>query len=177
MPSEKTMLLKQEQVRELTEKLKKAKGIVLADYRGLTVEQDTRLRKAMRDAGIDYQVTKNSIIHFAAAEANLTGLEPYLNGPTALAISLTDPVAPSKVLTKFDKDFEKFELKAGVVEGKVLTVDGVRELSTLPSKEELLSKMLGSLKSPINGFVDVLNGNLRGLVVVLNAIAEQKQEA
>ncbi len=177
MASNKIMLQKQEQVRELAEKLKNAKGIVLADYRGLTVEQDTRLRKEMREAGIDYQVTKNSVIHFAAAEAGLTGLEPYLNGPTALAISLTDPIAPSKVLTKFDKDLEKFELKAGVVEGKVVDIAGVKALALLPSKEELIAKMLGSMKSPITGFVNVLNANIRGLVVALNAIVEQRQSA
>lgn len=177
MPSEKTMLAKQAQVRELAEKLKAAKGVVLADYRGLTVEQDTKLRKTLREAGIDYQVIKNSVIHFAAADAGLEGLEPYLNGPTALAISTEDPVAPSKMLTKFEKDFDKFELKAGIVEGKIVDVEGVKAISSLPSKEELIAKMLGSLKSPINGFVNVLNGNIRGLVVALNAIAEQKQSA
>ncbi len=176
MPSEKALLLKQEQVRELAEKLKSAKGVVLADYRGLTVEQDTNLRKTLRDAGIDYQVIKNSVIHFAAQEAELTALEPFLNGPTAIAISLTDPVAPSKFLTKFDKDFEKFNLKAGIVEGKVIDVDGVKALSNLPSKEQLIAQMLGSMKSPLTGLVNVLNGNIRGLVVALNAIAEKKQE-
>jgi large subunit ribosomal protein L10 len=177
MPSEKTMLAKQEQVRELAQKLKEAKGMVLADYRGLTVEQDTKLRKELREAGIDYQVIKNSIIHFAAKDAGLEELEPYLNGPTALAMSSVDPVAPSKLLAKFEKSFEKFELKAGVVEGKVVDVEGVKAISNLPSKEELIAKMLGSLKSPINGFVNVLNGNMRGLVVALNAVAEKKQSA
>lgn len=177
MPSEKTMRSKHEQVKELSDKLKAAKGVVLADYRGLTVEQDTKLRKTLREAGIDYQVVKNSIVHFAAKDAGLSELDTYLTGPTALAISLTDPVAPSKMLAKFDKDFEKFEVKAGVVEGKVLDLAGVMVLSSLPSKEELIAKMLGSLKSPINGLVNVLNGNIRGLVVALNAIAEKKQSA
>lgn len=177
MPSDKIMLAKQQQVRDLTEKLKSAKGVVLADYRGLTVEQDTHLRKTLREAGIDYSVIKNSIIHHAAKDAGLEGLDPYLNGPTAVAISLTDPVAPSKMLAKFDKDLEKFSLKAGIVEGKVLDVDGVKTLSNLPSKEELIAKMLGSMKSPLTGLVNVLNGNIRGLVVALNAIAEKKQEA
>jgi large subunit ribosomal protein L10 len=177
MPSKNVLQAKQEQVHELAEKLKTAKGVVLADYRGLTVEQDTKLRKTLREAGVDYQVIKNSVIHFAALEANLVGLEPYLSGPTAVAISLTDPVAPSKLLTKFDKDFEKFGLKGGIVEGTVLDVDGVRALSLLPSKEQLISMMLGSLKSPLAGFVNVLNGNIRGLVVALGAIAEKKQEA
>lgn len=177
MPSKNVLLAKQEEVRALVEKLKSAKGVVLADYRGLTVEQDTKLRKTLREAGIDYQVIKNSVIHFAAQEADLAALEPYLNGPTAIAISLTDPVAPSKLLTKFDKDFEKFSLKAGVVEGKVIDVDGVKSLSLLPSKEQLLAQILGSLKSPLNGLVNVLNGNIRGLVVALSAIAEKRQEA
>ena len=177
MPSEKALLAKQQQVRDLAEKLKSAKGVVLADYRGLTVEQDTKLRKTLRDAGIDYQVVKNSLIHFAAQDAGLQALEPYLTGPTALAISTVDPVAPSKLLTKFEKDFDKFELKGGIVEGKVIDVDGVKTISNLPSKEELIAKMLGSMKSPLTGFVNVLNGNIRGLVVALNAIAEQKQSA
>jgi large subunit ribosomal protein L10 len=177
MPSKNVLLAKKEQVNELAGKLKAAKGVVLADYRGLTVEQDTKLRKTLREAGIDYQVIKNSVIHFAALEANLDGLEPYLNGPTAIAISMTDPVAPSKLLTKFDKDYDKFGLKAGVVEGTVLDVDGVRALSLLPSKEQLIAQVLGSLKSPLTGFVNVLNGNIRGLVVALSAIAEKRQEA
>ena len=117
------------------------------------------------------------MIHFAAQEADLAALEPYLNGPTAIAISLTDPVAPSKLLTKFDKDFEKFSLKAGVVEGKVIDVDGVKSLSLLPSKEQLLAQILGSLKSPLTGLVNVLNGNIRGLVVALSAIMDKRQEA
>ena len=177
MPSEKTLLAKQEQVHELAEKLKSAKGVVLADYRGLTVEQDTKLRKTLREAGIDYSVIKNTALHFAAKEAGIEGLDQYLNGPTAVAISMVDPVAPSKLLAKFDKDLEKFELKAGIVEGKVVDVNGVIALSNLPSKEELIAKMLGSMKSPLTGLVNVLNGNIRGLVVALNAIVEQKQSA
>lgn len=175
MPSEKTMSLKKAQVEELVAKLKDAKSIVFADYRGLSVEQDTKLRKDLREAGIDYAVIKNSVIRFAADEVGLSGLEKMIEGPTAIAISLKDPVAPSKLLSKFAKDLEKFDLKGGVVEGKVVDVDGVNAIAALPSKEELIAKMLGSMKSPINGLVNVLNGNIRGLVVALNAIAEQKQ--
>lgn len=175
MPSEKTMSLKQAQVTELAAKLKEAKSAVFADYRGLTVEQDTKLRKELREAGIDYAVIKNSTIRFAAGEIGLEGLDNMLQGPTAVAISMNDPVAPSKMLSKYAKDLEKFELKGGVVEGKVVDVVGVGEIASLPSKEQLIAKMLGSMKSPINGLVNVLNGNIRGLVVALNAIVEQKQ--
>lgn len=174
MPSEKTMSLKKAQVEELVAKLKDAKSAVFADYRGLTVEQDTKLRKELREAGIDYAVIKNSVIRFAADEIGLTGLDKMIEGPTAVAISLTDPVAPSKLLSKYAKDLEKFDLKGGVVEGKVVDVNGVNAIASLPSKEELIAKMLGSMKSPINGLVNVLNGNIRGLVVALNAIAEKK---
>ena len=163
MPSEKTMTLKQELVKELAEKLKAAKGIVLADYRGLTVDQDTRLRKTLREAGVDYQVIKNSTINFAAKEANIIGLDELLVGPTAIAISTVDPIAPSKFLTKFAKDFEKFDVKGGLVDGVVLDVEGVKEVASMNSKEDLIAKMLGSMMNPISG-----------LARVLNAIAEQK---
>jgi len=175
MPSEKTMSLKTAQVDELAAKLKDAKSAVFADYRGLTVEQDTKLRKDLREAGIEYAVVKNSIIRFAAGEIGMEGLDSMLQGPTAIAISMNDPVAPSKLLFKFAKDLEKFELKGGVVEGKVVDVDGVGAIASLPSKEELIAKMLGGLKNPLYGIVNVLNGNIRGLVVALNAIAEKKQ--
>lgn len=175
MPSEKTLDLKKAKVAELSEKLKNAKSFVLADYRGLTVEQDTQLRRAMREAGIEYTVTKNSIARFAAHENGYEVLDEYLKGPTAIAISLNDPVAPSKVLSKYAKDFQKLEIKAGVVEGKFIDVEGVKEIANLPSREELVAKAMGALSGPLYGIVSVLNANIRGLAVALNAIAEKKQ--
>lgn len=166
MPGEKVLNHKKEEVAKLAQKLKEAKSVVLTDYRGLTVEQDTKLRKALRDAGVEYKVMKNSIIRFAAKECNLEGLDKYLEGPTAIAISTTDVVAPSKVLYKFAKDFEKLEIKAGMAEGNIIDVNGIKELANTPSREELLAKFIGSLQSP-----------LYSLAIALNAVAEKKESA
>ena len=177
MPSEKALQEKKEVVKEISGKLKSAKSIVLTDYRGLTVEQDTDLRNALRKSGIEYKVVKNTLTKLAARENGLEVLEPYLNGPTAIAISSTDPVAPAKVLTEYVKKYEKLSLKAGVVEGRVIDVDGIKSLSELPPREVLIARVLGGFNAPISGFVNVMNANLRGLVVALNAIAEQKAGA
>lgn len=165
MPSEKILNNKKAKVSELAEKLKEAKSVVLADYRGLTVEQDTQLRKELREAGVEYKVMKNSIINFAAKESNLEGLGEYLQGPTAIAISSTDEVAPSKILAKYAKQFDKLELKGGMVEGNIIDINGVMELASTPSREELLAKLIGSLQSP-----------LYGLAIALNAIAEKQEQ-
>ena len=164
MPSEKLLIQKKAEVEKLVQKLKDAKSFVLADYRGLTVEQDTALRKAMREADIDYKVIKNSIISFAAKDG-YTDLEQYLTGPTAIAVSNTDPIAPSRVLAKFSKMYEKLEIKAGMVEGNVIDGDGVIELASTPSREVLLSRLIGSLQSP-----------LYGLAIGLNAIIEKQEQ-
>jgi len=177
LPKENTLKQKREVVEAISSKMKAAKAMVFADYRGLTVEQDTELRSALRKAGVDYKVVKNTLTRFAANENGLEGLDPYLNGPTAMASSDTDPVAPAKVLSEYAKKFEKLELKVGVVEGKVIDISGIKALAELPSREVLIARVLGGLNAPISGFVNVLNGNIRGLVVALNAIAEQKANA
>lgn len=166
MPSEKLLVQKKALVAELAAKLKEAKGVVLADYRGLTVEQDTALRKAMREAGVEYKVMKNSIIDFASKDSSLGGLEKYLAGPTAIAISTTDPVAPSKLLAKFSKDYDKLQIKGGAVEGNIIDENGVKELASTPSREELLGRLVGSLSGP-----------LFGLAVALNAIVEKNEKS
>ena len=177
MPSEKVLKQKKEIVNGLSQKIKVAKSMVLADYRGLTVEQDTELRNALRKAGVEYKVVKNTMTKLAMKENGLEEISPYLNGPTALASSNSDPVAPAKVLSEFAKKFEKFELKAGVVEGKIIDVNGIKTLAELPSKEVLVARVLGSLNAPLSGLVTVLNGNISGLVRTLNAIAEKKASA
>ncbi len=177
MPSEKTLNAKKEIVSGLSAQFKEAKALVLADYRGLTVEQDTELRNALRKAGVEYKVVKNTMTKFAADQNGLEGLDPFLNGPTALALSTTDPVAPAKVLSEYAKKYDKLELKVGVVEGKIIDLAGIKALAELPPKEVLIAKVLGGFNAPITGFVNVLNGNIRGLVVALNAIAEQKANA
>lgn len=177
MPSEKILAKKKEVVSELSEKIKNAKSIVFADYRGLTVEQDTELRTALRKAGVEYGVVKNTLTRLAANENGLNDLDPYFNGPTAMAVSDKDVIAPAKILAEYTKKFDKLQIKVGVVEGKIFDEKSIMALATLPSKEEMLAKALGSMKAPITGLVNVLNGNIRGLVIALNAVAEKKANA
>jgi len=166
---------KQVIVQEIADKFRNSQTAVLVDYRGLNVEEVTELRKKAREAGIDYKVYKNSMMRFAAKETGLEGLLDVMVGPTAVAFCETDPVAPAKLLSEFAKNHKALEIKAGMVDGKVLDVKGVEDLAELPPREVLVAKVLGGLNAPISGFVNVLNGNIRGLVVALNAIAEQKQ--
>lgn len=177
MPKETTLSQKRVVIDEISNKIKAAKAMVFADYRGLTVEQDTELRSALRKAGVEYKVVKNTLTRIAVNENGLEGLDGILNGPTAMAVSDTDPVAPAKVLSDYAKKFDKLELKAGVVEGKIIDLNGIKALAELPPREVLIAKVLGGFNAPISGFVNVLNGNMRGLVVALNAIAEQKANA
>mgnify|MGYP001347053643 CR=1 FL=1 len=178
MPNAKVLEQKKQIVAELAEKMKTASSGVLVDYKGINVEDDTKLRAEMRKNNVEYAVIKNNLIRFAAKEVGFDALDEVLHGTTAIAISMTDPVAPAKIIAEYAKKDEKvFNIKAGFVDGKVLGVDEVKNLAELPSREVLVAKMLGSLQSPIAGFVNVLNGNLRGLAVALNAIAEQKANA
>ncbi|MEI6132752.1 MAG: 50S ribosomal protein L10 [Bacillota bacterium] len=176
MPSNKILEQKQALVADLAVKFKDSKAFVLADYRGISVEQDTTLRNALRKAGVEYKVIKNTLSKLALREIGIEGIDEFLEGPTAFAMSTTDVVAPAKIMAEFAKKFENLELKAGVVEGKVIDAKGVAALADLPSKEVLVAKMLGSFNAPITGFVNVLNANLRGLVCALNAIQEQKAQ-
>lgn len=177
MPSERILEQKRKAVQEVSEKLKNAKSFILADYRGLTVDQDTELRSEMRNAGVEYKVIKNTITLRAAKDNGYGDLEKFIEGPTAIAISNSDSVAPAKILAKFEKKFEKLELKAGIVEGKLVDIAQIKAIADLPSREELIAKVLGGLNSPIAGLVNVLNANIKGLLVALNGIAEQKQNA
>lgn len=143
-------------VDEISELLKDAKSAVLVDYRGLTVEQDTALRKQLREAGVVYKVYKNTMINFAVKGTEFEELSKHLEGPTAIAVSNEDATAPARVLYNFAKDAEALELKAGVVEGTYYDADGIKLIATIPSREELLSKFLGSIQSPITNFVRVI---------------------
>ena len=173
MPSEKVLNEKKAIVEELTRKLSAPSG-VFVDYKGITVADDTALRRELRAAGVEYSVVKNTLTRFAAKNAGLEGLDEILNGTTALAVSTTDMIAPAKILSEFSKKNQNFKIKMGFVEGKVIDPAGVNALAELPSKEVLIAKALGGFNAPISGFVNVLNGNIRGLVVALNAIAEKK---
>ncbi|NMB33922.1 MAG: 50S ribosomal protein L10 [Clostridium sp.] len=174
MASEKILQRKKEVVQELSEKFKSAKSIVFADYRGLTVEQDTEMRAALREANIEYRVVKNTLTKLAAKANGLDELEEHFSGPTSMALSTEDVVAPAKVLAEYAKKYKNLEMKVGVIEGEIYELNQLETLATLPSREELLAMALRSLQSPIAGFVNVLNGNIRGLVVALNAIAEKR---
>ena len=130
---------------------------MLVDYRGLTVAQDTELRKQLREAGIVYKVCKNTMMKRAFEGTDFAQLDEYLEGPSAIAISKDDATAPARIICKFAKTAQALEVKAGVVEGTVYDANGVAELSKVPSREELLSKLLGSLQSPITNLARVLN--------------------
>ena len=177
MPSKKVLESKKQKVEELVQKIKDAKSIVFADYRGLTVEQDTQLRVALRKAEVDYKVVKNSLTRFALEKNGFEDAAKDIKGPVSMAVSNSDVVAPAKVLNEFAEKYKELELKFGILEGKVIDAKEVEKIAKLPSKEELVARVLSGLNSPIYGFVSVLNANLRGLVVALNAIAEKKAEA
>ena len=149
--------LKQPIVEEISGYLKDAQSAVLVDYRGLTVEQDTRLRKAMREEGITYKVYKNTMMNFAFKGTDFEALAPYLEGPSAIAISAEDATAPARVLGKFAKEMDKLEIKGGVVEGTAYDAAGIKAIASIPSREELLSKLLGSMQSPLSNLARVLN--------------------
>ena len=149
--------LKQPIVEEISANIKDAQSVVVVDYRGLTVEQDTQLRKAMREAGITYKVYKNTMMNFAFKGTEFESLAPVLEGPSAIAISRDDATAPARVIAKFAKDAPALEIKAGVVEGTFYEASGMQAVATIPSRDELLSKLLGSLQSPITNLARVLN--------------------
>ena len=149
--------LKQPVVEEITDLLNGAATAVVVDYRGLTVEQDTRLRKALREAGVTYKVYKNTMIRLATKGTEFEALDPDLEGPTALAVSKDDATAAARVLFNFAKTADKLELKAGIVEGVYYDTNGIKTIAAIPSKEELLGRLLGSMQSPITNFARVLN--------------------
>lgn len=171
---EQTLQAKTENVEEIKGKIEKAQSIVLVDYRGLNVEQLTDLRSKYRKAGVDYKVYKNSMMRFAFKDSGLEDFNQYLKGPSAIAFGYDDPVNAAKITSEFVKDNEKLEIKAGVVDGKIINVDEVNNLAKLPSREVLVAQVLGGFNSPIQGFANVLQGTIRSLATVLNAIAEEK---
>ena len=149
--------LKQPIVEEISAGIKDAQSVVLVDYRGLTVEQDTQLRKALREAGVTYKVYKNTMMNFAFKGTEFEGLSQYLEGPSAMAYSTEDATAPARVLAQFAKTADKLEIKAGVVEGTLYDAKGMNAIANIPSREVLISKLLGSLQSPITNFARVMN--------------------
>ena len=163
-------------VAELKDLLSSSKGAVLVDYCGLTVAEDTELRSKMREAGVKYMVAKNTFIRIAAKEAGVEGLDSYLEHNTAVAFSAEDPVAPAKILNDFSKDHKALEIKAGILDGKVIALDEVKALAELPSRDELLAKLVGSMQAPISGLVNVLQGTISNFVYTLEAVRQKKEQ-
>jgi len=174
LPSNAILEKKKQLVEELAEKMKSSVAGVLVDYKGINVEDDTKLRKELREAGVDYFVVKNTILLRAAKSIGYDELENVLAGTTALALSADDAVTAAKILAKHaEESKDKFNIKAGFAEGNILDKADVEQLAKLPGREELIGMTLRGLNAPITGFVNVLNGNIRGLCVALNAIAEK----
>lgn len=165
MPSANILKEKQAMVADLAEKMKNAVSGVLVDYKGITVEEDTKLRRDLREAGVHYAVVKNTLLRLAAQEAGLTGLDEVLNGTTAMALSDEDPVAPAKHLNDFAKDGDKIKIKAGFLEGKVIPLDEVKTLANLPSKEVLIAQVLYGFNYP-----------LTQLAIAFDAIAKKTED-
>lgn len=174
MPSEKILERKKRQVTELAEIFKAANVGVLVDYSGINVEDDTKLRKQLREAGCDYQVVKNTLLKRAFEEAGIEGLEGCLTGTTAIATSATGYTEAPKILSDYAKAHDNYTVKAGFIDGGAVDVDGISQLAKLPSKEVLIAQVLGGFNAPIQGLANVANGVLRGLVIALNAIAEKQ---
>lgn len=156
MPSEKILEQKKAAVAALSEKMSRAASGVLVKYQGITVEDDTKLRAALRKAGVEYSVFKNSLIGRAADEAGFGAIKSELNGMNAIALSYDDPVAPAKILKEYAEKIESFELRGGFLEGSVVSVDTIKELADIPAKEVLIARMLGSLQGPIQGLAVAL---------------------
>ncbi len=165
---------KQKVVDDIKKKLQSSTGVVLADYRGLTVSQDTSLRVELRQAGIEYRVLKNTMVRRAANEIGLEELSPFLEGPTAVAFS-TDSIAPAKILSEFSKKNKILTIKAAVVEGKVIGPEKVKDLANLPSRAVLLFLVLAGMQTPLQGMVNVLQGSIRKLGYALEEVRKLKE--
>ncbi|MCR1898678.1 50S ribosomal protein L10 [Irregularibacter muris] len=167
--------IKKQLVGEITDKFQTAQSAVLVDYRGLDVEEITELRAKFRAEGVDYKVYKNTLMRLAVKEVGYEGLLDYLVGPTAVAFGMEDPVSAAKIIADFAKEHKDLEIKAGMVDGDVIDLAGIKELAALPPREVLIAKVLGGFNAPIAGFANVLQGTVRNLVYALNGVKEQKE--
>lgn len=161
-------------VAEVTEDLSNSMTAIVTDYRGLNVEQITTLRRALRAENVKYLVVKNTLVRIAARELGYEALDTYLEGPTAIAFSFEDPVAPAKVLTKYAKEFDKLEIKGGLLEGAVIDLPRIKDLAALPAREVLLAQVAGAFAAPMTGFAGAAQAMLRKFVGTLDAVREKK---
>jgi len=158
--------LKEAKVAEIKEKLEKAQGVVLSEYQGLNVEEDTELRKSLREAGVEYKVYKNTLVTLAARELGIEGIVTHLQGPISIAFGYEEPTVAARVLNDFAKTHKKLELKAAIIQGEVFDGAQVKELASIPPRDVLIAKLLGSFKAPLSN-----------LAYLLNSIKEQKESA
>ncbi|MGI5950051.1 50S ribosomal protein L10 [Peptoniphilus sp.] len=167
---------KQALVDEIKENIQGAQSIVLVNYRGLNVEEVTELRAKYREANVNYKVYKNTMMRRAFEELGYEGLDEVFKGPSAIAFGMEDPASAAKISAEFAEDHEALEIKSGMVDGKVLSLEEIDALAKLPSKEVLLAQVLGGLNAPIQGLANVLNGTIRSLAIVLQQIAEKEEQ-
>jgi len=168
---------KKELVERLAKQLAAAQISILVDYKGINVQKMTDLRASLREAGVQMEVVKNTILNLASQNTDCALMQEYFTGPSAIVLSDTDPVAPAKILVDFAKDNEKLEIKAAAFNGRLMGVDQIKELAKMPSREELLGKLVYTLNAVPTSFVNVLAGVPRGFVNVLNGIKDQKDAA
>lgn len=161
-------------VAELVKKFTSSKSMVITDYKGLDVAAITELRKQLREAEVEYKVVKNTLARIAANNTELEDINKFFVGPTAIAFGVEDAISPAKVLVDFIKKHTELEIKGGALSGAVIDHEKVKSLAKIPPREVLLAQALAGMKAPISGLVNVLQGNLRGLVQVLNQVKEQK---
>jgi len=164
-------------VEEIKGRLSSAAGVILADYRGLTVKDMRALRDAIRDSGAEATVYKNSLAQIAIRELELPNMDEYLAGPTVFVFTQADPVAPAKALTAFAKERKVFAFKGGLIEGNLVSADQVKAIASLPSREELIAKLMGSMLNPVRGFMAMCNAPAGALARVIQAVADQKAAA
>jgi large subunit ribosomal protein L10 len=168
---------KKEQVERLAKMLSESEIAILVDYKGLDVLKMTDLRSQLRNEGVTIEVVKNTLLVRASEGTDAALLKDFYKGPNALVLSKDDPVAPARILAKFAKDNEKLEIKAGALSGKLLSVDEIKQLAKMPSREELLGQLVYTLNAVPTNFVNVLSGVPRAFVNVLNAIKDEKDAA
>lgn len=170
--------LKKKVVENVSEKIKNSKSVVFVNYKGLTVSEDTELRNEFRKVNVEYKVLKNTLVRKAFNEMGVTSFDEDLNGPTAVAFGSDETGAAKVIVDAVKKYGDKLAVKSAYVDGSYIDVNGVKALAAMPSKEQLIAKMLGSMQSPVSKFAGVLSATLRSVVLALNAVAEKKaQEA
>lgn len=165
---------KKEIVSEIVENINKSEAIILVEYRGLTVEQLTDLRKKYREKNVGYKVYKNTMMNLAFKETGHEDFTEHLKGPNAVAFGFDDPVEVAKITHNFAKENDKLVIKAAILDGKIIEIEKIKQLAELPSREVLIAQVLGGLNAPISGFASVLNQTLSKIVYTLNAVKEKR---